>query len=151
MGPLRVVNGPTNSGPNPARTQKYKPEPGPNPKTNSKPESCPKKPKVKLSHKNLAMLPNYFGYIFMHLRQKVRLRPELSPKFLSTSGPNPARTRPEPGPNPTWKAWPDLQLWARYPTTKMPPTIKRWQKVFFSQFQYLSASSRTTVDAYNSN
>ena len=45
------------------------------------------------------MLPNYFDYIFAHLRQKVRLRPELSPKFLSTLGPNPARTRPEkPGP-----------------------------------------------------
>ena len=49
--------------------------------------------------KNLAMLPSYFDYIFVHLRQKVRLRPELSPKFLSTSGPNPTR-----------KARPDLQL-----------------------------------------
>ena len=49
--------------------------------------------------KNLAMLPSYVDYIFVHLIQKVRLRPELSPKFLSTSGPNPARTRPEkPGP-----------------------------------------------------
>ena len=45
------------------------------------------------------MLPSYFDYIFVHLRQKVRLRPELSPKFLSTLGPNLARTRPEkPGP-----------------------------------------------------
>ena len=45
------------------------------------------------------MLPSYFDYIFVHLRQKVRLRPELSPKFLSTLGPNPARTRTEkPGP-----------------------------------------------------
>ena len=41
------------------------------------------------------MLPNYFDYIFAHLRQKVRLRPELSPKLLSTLGPNPARTQPE--------------------------------------------------------
>ena len=88
---------PTSSGPNPARTRKYKPEPGPNPKTNFKPKSCPRKPKVKLGLKNLAMLPNYFGCIFMHLRQKVRLRPKLSPKFFSTSGLNPvrARTRPE--------------------------------------------------------
>ena len=46
------------------------------------------------------MLPSYFDYIFAHLEQKVRLRPELSPKFLSTLGPNPSR-----------KAWPDLQLW----------------------------------------
>ena len=45
------------------------------------------------------MLPSYFDYIFVHLRQKVRLRPELSPKFLSTLGPNPTR-----------KARPDLQL-----------------------------------------
>ena len=45
------------------------------------------------------MLPNYFDYIFVHPRQKLRLRPELSPKFWSTLGLNPARTRPEkPGP-----------------------------------------------------
>ena len=42
--------------------------------------------------KNLAMLPSYFDYIFVHLRQKVRLRPELSQKFLTTLGPNPTRT-----------------------------------------------------------
>ena len=41
------------------------------------------------------MLPSYFDYIFVHVRQKVRLRPELSPKFLSTLGPNTARTRPK--------------------------------------------------------
>ena len=41
--------------------------------------------------KNLAMLPSYFDYIFVLLRQKARLRPELSPKFLLTLGPNPAR------------------------------------------------------------
>ena len=45
------------------------------------------------------MLPNYFGYIFVHLRQKARLRPELSPKFLSTLGPNS-----------TQKGRPDLQV-----------------------------------------
>ena len=45
------------------------------------------------------MLPSYFDHIFVHLKQKLRLRPELSPKLLSTSGPNPAQTRPErPGP-----------------------------------------------------
>ena len=49
--------------------------------------------------KNLAMLPSYFDYIFVHLKQKARLRPELSPKFLSTLSPNPTR-----------KARPDLQL-----------------------------------------
>ena len=48
------------------------------------------------------MLLNYFGYIFVHLKQKAHLRPELSMKFLSTLGPNP---------NPTQKARPDLQLW----------------------------------------
>ena len=70
---IRVVNGPTT--------------PGPNPKTNLKPKSCPKKTKVTLGLKNLALSPIYFEYIFVHLRQKVRLRPELSPKFLSTLGP----------------------------------------------------------------
>ena len=83
----RIVNGPIS--------------PGPNPKTNLKPKSCPKNPKVKLGQKNLAMLPSYFDYIFVHLRQKVLLRPELSPQFLSTLGPNPNLTR---------KARPDLQL-----------------------------------------
>ena len=58
-----------------------------------------KKAKVKLALKNLAKLPSYFDYIFVHRRQKIRLRPELSPKFLSILGPNPARTRSEkPGP-----------------------------------------------------
>ena len=46
------------------------------------------------------MLPSYFDYIFVHLRQKLRLGPDLSPKFLSTLGPNPAQTRPEAGPKP---------------------------------------------------
>ena len=58
-----------------------------------------KKTKVKLGLKNLALLRSYFDYIFVHLRQNARLRPELSPKFLSTSGQNPTR-----------KARPDLQL-----------------------------------------
>ena len=39
------------------------------------------------------MLPGYFDYIFVHPRQKVRLRPEKSPKFLLTLGPNPNLTR----------------------------------------------------------
>ena len=56
--------------------------------------------RVKLGLKNLAKLPSYFDYIFVHLSQKVRLRPELSPKFLLTLDPNPTR-----------KARPDLQLW----------------------------------------
>ena len=40
-----------------------------------------KQPKFKLGLKNLATLPHYFDYIFVHLRQKVRLKPELSGKF----------------------------------------------------------------------
>ena len=66
-----------------ARTR---PEPGPNPKINLKPKYCPKK--------NLEMLPNNFDYIFVHLRQKAHLKPELNPKFLSTLGPSPSQTRP---------------------------------------------------------
>ena len=50
-----------------------------------------KKTKVKLALKNLAMWPSYLDYIFVQRRQKIRLRPELSPKFLSTLGPNPTR------------------------------------------------------------
>ena len=30
---------------------------------------------IKLGLKNLAMLQNYFDYIFVHLRQKAHLRP----------------------------------------------------------------------------
>ena len=37
------------------------------------------------------MLRSYFDYIFVHLRQKVHLRLELSLKFLSTLGPKPAQ------------------------------------------------------------
>ena len=122
---------PTSLGPNPAWTRQYKPEPSPNPKTNFKPKSCPRKPKVKLGLKNLAMLPNYFGYIFMHRRQKVRLRPKISLKFFSTSGPNPARTRSDLGPNPTRKAQPDLQLcynlWA-----KQFSSIKMAEQTFYT-------------------
>ena len=61
-----------------------------------------KNPKVKLVLKNLAMLPSYFDYIFVHLRQKVRPKPILGPIFLSIFGPNPTR-----------KAQPELQLCTR--------------------------------------
>ena len=60
-----------------------------------------KKTKVKLGLKNLAILPSYFDYTFVHLRQKASLRLDFSPKFLSTLGPNPTR-----------KAQPDLHLCA---------------------------------------
>ena len=49
--------------------------------------------RVKLGLKNLAMLPRYFDYIFVHLKQKVRLQPVFSPKFWSTLDSNPARTQ----------------------------------------------------------
>ena len=52
-----------------------------------------------LGLKSLVMLPRYFDYIFVYLKQKAHLRPEFSPNFFSASGPNPARTWPEkPGP-----------------------------------------------------
>ena len=46
------------------------------------------------------MLPSYFDYIFVNRRLESNLKPESSPKFLSTLGPNPTR-----------KARSDLQLW----------------------------------------
>ena len=56
------------------------------------------------------MLPSYIDYSFVHLLQKVRLRPELSPKFWSTLGPNPARTRARPEkPGLTYK--PEAAFW----------------------------------------
>ena len=91
----RVVNGPTSPGPNPARTRKLI----------WRSNHAQKNPKVKLGLKNLAMSPIYFEYIFVHPRQKVRLRPELSSKFFSTFGPNPARTRTRPEkPGPTYNS-----------------------------------------------
>ena len=48
---------------------------------------------------NLAMLPSYFVYIFVHLRQKARLRHVIFVNF-----------RIEPSLNPTRTARPDLQL-----------------------------------------
>ena len=59
----------------------------------------PKKPKVMLGLKNLAMLSSYFDYIFVHLRQKARLRARIKPKIF-------VNFRPEPDP----KTRPDLQL-----------------------------------------
>ena len=45
--------------------------------------------------KNLAMLPSYFDYIFVHLKQKARLRPVFNSEIFVNF-----RTRPEkPGPN----------------------------------------------------
>ena len=88
----RVVNGPTSSGPNSktqVRTRKLR----------KSPNHARKKPKVMIDLKNLVMLPSYFDYIFVHVTQKACFRPELSPKFLSSLGPNPTR-----------KARPDLQL-----------------------------------------
>ena len=93
---------PTFSGPNPARTPKYKPDFGPNPKTNLKPKSCPKNPKVKLDLKILAMLPRLY---FCALETKSTCQAVIKPKIFVSF-------RPEPGPNPTQKAWPDLQLCA---------------------------------------
>ena len=43
--------------------------------------------KRKLGLKNLAMLPSYFDFIFVHLRQKARLRRELSPNFRQLQAP----------------------------------------------------------------
>ena len=80
-----------------------------------------KKPKVKLGLKNLAMLPGYFEYIFEHLRQKVPLRPKLSQKFLSTSGPNPTR-----------KARPVLQLWNSQHIFSLRNHLQTHKQIFYS-------------------
>ena len=61
------------------------------------------------------MLPSYFDYIFVHLKQQVRLRPEISTKVLSTLGPNPARTQTGPEkPGPTHNS--ELQF-VRWPVS----------------------------------
>ena len=61
------------------------------------------------------MLPSYFNYIFGYLKPKIRLRPELSPKFWSTLGPNPARTRARPEkPGPTYNSGFGIQCPSKY-------------------------------------
>ena len=98
---VRVVSEPTSSGPNPARTRKQI----------WSPNHARKNPKVVLGQKNLAMLPSYFDYIFVYLKQKAHLRPDLSPKFLWTSDPNPARTRTRPeNPGPIYNSGPSICL-----------------------------------------
>ena len=49
------------------------------------------------------MLPSYLGYIFVHLRQKSTSQDRIKPEIVANFG-------PEPGPNPTRKARPDVQL-----------------------------------------
>ena len=44
------------------------------------------------------MLPSYFDYVFVHLRQKARAGPELSPKFCQL------KAKPGPNPNSTSRA-----------------------------------------------
>ena len=56
-----------------------------------------KKTKVKLGLKNVAMLPRYFNYIFVHLRKKNTSQVQSFVNF-----------RPELGPSPTKKFLPDF-------------------------------------------
>ena len=88
----------------------------------------PKKNESSVWSEKLAMLPSYF----VHLRQKSRLRPELSPKVWSTLGLNPTR-----------KAWPDLQLCftiALYRKNSVN-TAKKCNK-FFSSFTFVLAEKK---------
>ena len=102
----RVVNGPTSSGPNPARTRKYKPEPGPNPKINLKPKSCPKKSESKVRSEKFSNIANLFLLFSCTLKTKstsqARIKHDIFVNF---------RPKPGPNPNPTRKTRPDLQLW----------------------------------------
>ena len=80
------------------------------------------------------MLPSYFGYIFMHLRRKVPLRPELRPKRLSTLGPNQTR-----------KARPDLQLCSSAVEVKVVTSSGAIQKL--SENGSVSASLNLVTDS----
>ena len=62
--------------------------------------------KRKLGLKNLAMLPSYFDYIFVHLRQKSTSQARNKHEILSTLGTNPARNRTLPEkPGPTYNSF----------------------------------------------
>ena len=105
--PVRVVNGPTSSGPNPARTRKYKPEPSPKPKTNFKPTSCPKKNGSYVMSENFCKVDMLFWLYFCTRKTKSTSEFRNKPDVLSTLGSNPVRTRPEPQtekPGPTYNS-----------------------------------------------
>ena len=74
-----------------------------------------KKPNVNSGLKNLAMLPSYFDYIFVHLRQKARLRPESNRKFIQHL----ARARPEK-PGPTYNCGANAPQHLQYNRLKLP-------------------------------
>ena len=76
-----------------------------------------KKTKVKLGLKNLAMLPNYFDYIFVHLRKKITSQARINSKVF-------VNFRPEPCPNPN-------------PTRKVRPTYNSEQRIFEFQEYFL--------------
>ena len=100
----RVVNGPTSSGPNPARSRKYKLEPGPSRKINLKPKSCPKKSESKVRSKKFTNIAKLFLLFFCTAKTKstyqVRIKSDIFVNFRPEPGPNLARTRPEPEPDP---------------------------------------------------
>ena len=85
----RIVNGPISS--------------GPNPKTNLKPKSCPKKPKSYVWSKKFSNLAKLFWVYFCAPKTKSTSQAQIKPEIF-------VNFRPEPGPNPTRKALPDLQL-----------------------------------------
>ena len=81
------------------------------------------------------MLPSYFDYIFVHLRQKAHLRPELSPKFSSTLGPNPkspARLTTLIVPPAPPLGGPVLELHSRVTESK----ARNWMSELAKQVQY---------------
>ena len=100
-----------------------------------------KNPKVKLGLKKFAMLPSYFDYIFVHLRQILRLRPNLSPKFLSSLDPNLS---------PTPKAPPDLPLCFIFPLifylSIMYKRVVQKTSFFFKFYPSLPQIVRLVID-----
>ena len=105
----RVVNGPTSSGPNPARSRKYKPEPGPSRKINLKPKSCPKKSESKVRSKKFTNIAKLFLLFFCTAKTKstyqVRIKSDIFVNFRPEPGPNSARTRTRPEkPGPTYNS-----------------------------------------------
>ena len=86
------------------------------------------------------MLSGYFNYIFVHLRQKPRLRSKISPKFLSTLGPNPARTRPEK-PGQTYNSGPNGHR-VKHPHP-VPVTSNKSNLLLYSQY-YAQACNEFT-------
>ena len=81
------------------RADKFRSEPGPNPKINFKPKSYPKKSESKVRSEKFSNIANLFLLFSCTPNTKsmsqARIKHDIFVNFRPKPGPNPARTRPD--------------------------------------------------------